>query len=185
MGSPQTRYSSPKIRPPRPTSHGRKHEAAYYQISNERYCSFLPEDAGNGQTFGEAYRGYSTECSDGAGGIAISAEGLGRVLANLKSPQCVLSPKAVSEILTPPSHYASQPKFDPKSSNYYSKGFNVRYSGGVPWLSHGGMTNHCGGAIGHNAGYQFIVLSNWNNVGSPYVDQILDHAVAEAVAKLK
>jgi hypothetical protein len=46
------------------------------------------------------------------------------------------------------------------------------------------MTNHCGGVIGHNAGYQWAVVSNWNNAGPPYVDAILDRALTEAVGKI-
>jgi len=162
-----------------------KTEAAYYQTSKELYCSFLPEDAGNGQVFGEAYRGYSTECSDGAGGIAISADGIAKILTSLRSRSCPLSQLATREITTPPNHYLHEKGFNPSSSYFYSKGFNVRFSGGAPWISHGGMTNHCGGTIGYNAGYQFAAVSNWNNAQSPFVDAILDHALGEAVGKLK
>ncbi len=83
------------------------------------------------------------------------------------------------------THYARQANFDPASSSYYSKGFHVRFSGGRPWLSHGGMTIHGGGVIGHNAGYQFVAVSNWNNSQAPFVDSILDHAVAEAVREIQ
>jgi len=160
-------------------------EAAYYQTSADRFPSFIPEEASEGQVFGEAYRGYSSECADGAGGIAISASGLGKILANLRSRQCAISRDAVNEILTPPAHYLHEKGFDRNRSGYYSKGFNVRFSGGVPWISHGGMTLHCGGIIGYNAGYQFAGLSNWNNSRSPFVDAILDRALTEAVAKIR
>jgi hypothetical protein len=73
---------------------------------------------------------------------------------------------------------------NPTKSEYYSKGFNVRYAGAHPWVSHGGMTNHCGGVIGHNAGYQFVAISNWNNSQGPYVDAILSHVLGESVGKL-
>jgi CubicO group peptidase (beta-lactamase class C family) len=160
-------------------------EAAYYQTSAERFTSFMPGDAKQELTFGEAYRGYSSECADGAGGIAISALGIGKVLANLRSRQCAISRDAIKEILAPPAHYLLEKGFDRSRTGYYSKGFNVRFSGGVPWVSHGGMTLHCGGAIGYNAGYQFAALSNWNHSKSPFVDAILDHALGEAVGKLK
>ncbi len=157
-------------------------EAAYYQTSQEKFVSFNPFEQGQGRVFGEAYRGYATESSDGAGGIACSAVGLARILTNLNSAKPAISQKMLSEIITPPAHYTKLPDFNPKTSSYYSKGFDVRQSDGKYWLAHGGMTLHCGGAIGHNAGYQFAVLSNWNNASAPYVDAILDKAVAEAIA---
>src|SRR5690606_3758132 len=98
------------------------------------------------------------------------------------SAKPAISQKMLREIITPPSHYTKLPDFNPKTSSYYSKGFDVRQADGKYWLAHGGMTLHCGGAIGHNAGYQFAVLSNWNNASAPYVDTILDKAVAEAIA---
>jgi len=159
-------------------------EAAYYQTTTERYESFLPEDTARGKVFGEAYRGYSTECADGAGGISISADGLARIIANLDSRECSLSAQSVREILTPPAYYKRQKGFDPSRSGYYSKGLIVRYSGGQPWFSHGGMTQHCGGVIGYNAGYQFAAVSNWNSVKAPNVDSMLDHALGQAVGKI-
>jgi CubicO group peptidase (beta-lactamase class C family) len=161
-----------------------KNEAEYYQTSAERYVSFVPAEQSKGQVFGEAYKGYATEAADGGGGSACAASGLGRILADLHSEEPALSPASLSELLTPPSHYLKEPGFDPASSAYYSKGFTVRYSGGRPWFSHGGMTNHCGGVIGHNAGYQWSVVSNWNNAQSPYVDTILDRVLTEAVTKI-
>ena len=163
--------------------HRGKNEAAYYQTTDERFPSFVPAERPKGQVFGEAYRGYATEAADGAGGIACTALGVGKILAKLNSQKPGLSRKGISEILTPPSHYARQANFDPASSTFYSKGFNVRFAGGRPWLSHGGMTLHCGGVIGHNAGYQFVAVSNWNSSQSPFVDSILDHAVAESVSE--
>lgn len=161
-----------------------KNEAEYYQTSAERYVSFVPADQSKGRVFGEAYRGYATEASDGGGGIACVAAGLGRILANLHSEKPALSKMSLAELLTPPSHYTKEPEFDSASSPYYSKGFWVRYSGGRPWFSHGGMTNHCGGVIGYNVGYQWAVVSNWNNAQSPYVDSLLDRALTEAVRKI-
>jgi CubicO group peptidase (beta-lactamase class C family) len=169
------------------TIHGQargKNEAAYYQTSAERYVSFLPADQSRGKMFGEAYRGYATECSDGAGGIACTAEGIGKIIANLHSDKPAISNWALLQILTPPDHYTHASGFDPGRSTYYSKGFNVRFSGGRPWYSHSGMTNHCGGVIGFNAGYQFVAVSNWNNTGQPYVDSILNRALTEAVGKI-
>lgn len=162
-----------------------KNEAAYYQTSEERYGSFLPEDAARGKVFGEAYRGMSSECSDGAGGIAASALGLAQLLSTLQSSSNPLSQQSIAAVLTPPSHYNQEAGFDPKRSQFMSQGFNVRYIGGRAWLSHGGMTNHCGGTIGYNAGYQFVVLSNWNAPSAPYVDSILGAVVAEAVTKIR
>ena len=162
-----------------------KNEAAYYQTSDERFPSFDPAERPKGRVYGEAYRGYATEAADGGGGIACTALGVAKILAKLNSQKPGLSRKAISEIVTPPSHYAREPKFDPASSGFYSKGFDVRFSGGLPRLSHGGMTQHCGGVIGHNAGYQFVAVSNWNNARAPFVDAILDHAVAEAVSEIR
>lgn len=157
-------------------------EAAYYQTSSEKFVSFLPVEQGQGRVFGEAYRGFASEASDGAGGIACSANGLARILTNLNSASPALSPKMAREIITPPAHYKSLSGFDPQTSSFYSKGFNVRREDGKYWLSHGGTTLHCGGAIGHNAGYQFVVLSNWNNASAPFVDAILSKAVSDAIA---
>jgi CubicO group peptidase (beta-lactamase class C family) len=168
---------------PRSPSRG-KNEAAYYQTSEERYVSFVPSEQPKGQVYGEAYHGYATEAADGAGGIACTAAGVGKIIANLRSGTPAISRWAIRQIVTPPDHYSGEPGFDPARSDYYSKGFNVRYSGGQPWLSHGGMTNHCGGIIGHNAGYQFVAVSNWNSARQPYVDAILDRALAESVARL-
>jgi CubicO group peptidase (beta-lactamase class C family) len=162
-----------------------KNEAAYYQTSDERFSSFVPAERPKGRVYGEAYSGYATEAADGAGGIACTALGVGRILAKLHSEKPGLSRKAISEILTPPSHYARQARFDPANSTYYSKGFDVRFSGGRPWLSHGGMTLHCGGIIGHNAGYQFVAVSNWNNSQAPFVDSILDRVMAESVREIQ
>ncbi len=161
-----------------------KNEAAYSQTSAERYVSFVPSEQSDGQIYGEAYHGYSTEAADGGGGVACTAHGIGQIIANLHSGHPALSAKAIREILDPPEHYTHEAGFDPTHSEYYSKGFNVRYSGGRPWLSHGGMTNHCGGIIGHNADYQFVAVSNWNNAGNPYVDTILNSPLTEAVGKL-
>jgi len=161
-----------------------RNEAAYYQTSAERYVSFLPEDGSKGQIFGEAYRGYATEASDGAGGIACTAPGLGKILANLASSAPALSAGMMNEIRTPPEHYGGTAGFDPETSAFYSKGFNVRLSDGRAWLGHGGMTNHCGGVIGHNAGYQFVVVSNWNSPQAPYVDTLLRQPLADTVAGL-
>lgn len=176
-------YVSRNQESPRSPSRG-KNEATYYQTSSERYISYVPSEQPKGQVYGEAYHGYATEAADGGGGIACTAVGVGRIVANLHSATPAISPWAIRQILTPPDHYAGEPGFDPARSDYYSKGFNVRYSGGRPWLSHGGMTNHCGGVIGHNAGYQFVAVSNWNNARQPYVDAILDRALAESVARL-
>jgi len=114
-------------RPPRG-----KNEAAYYQTSDERFPSFVPAERPRGRVYGEAYGGYATEASDGAGGIACTALGVGKILARLHSAKPGLSRKGISEILTPPSHYARQAKFDPANSTFYSKGFDVRFSGGRP-----------------------------------------------------
>jgi N-acyl-D-amino-acid deacylase len=159
-------------------------EAAYYQTSSDRFVSFVPSERARGKIFGEAYRGYTTEASDGGGGIACAALGLGKLIANLHSDRPALSTAAMKEILTPPALYLRQAGFDAGSSKFYSKGFNVRFSGGRPWLGHGGMTQHCGGVIGHNAGYQYIAVSNWNNAGDPYVDVILGKALNDTVGKL-
>ena len=168
-----------------PAGSGRgKNEAAYYQTSGERYVSFVPSEQSLGQIYGEAYHGYATEGSDGAGGLACTAVGIGRIIANLHSANPAISAQAIREIHTPPHHYTRKPDFDANHSEFYSKGFNVRYSGGRPWLSHGGMTNHCGGIIGYNAGCQFVAVSNWNNAQQPYVDSILNRALTEAVGKL-
>lgn len=158
-----------------------KNEAAYYQTSDERYVSYTPSEQAQGRVFGEAYRGYATESSDGAGGIACSATAVGKILANLHSARPALSKSALHEITTPPDHYRQKIDFDPTKTQYYSKGFEVRFSGGRPWFSHGGMTNHCGGMIGYNAGYQFVCLSNWNNTGDPWVDSILNRALTDSV----
>ena len=64
----------------------------------------------------------------------------------------------MSEILTPPAHYTREPDFNPASSKFYSKGFNVRFSGGQTlvwafrhdatlWRSHRSqfrLSIHCG-----------------------------------------
>lgn len=128
--------------------------------------------------------GYTTEASDGGGGIACTALALGKILANLCSDKRALSQRAMNEILTPPAHYRREPNFDPASSKFYSKGFNVAFSGGQPWFGHSGMTQHCGGIIGDHSGYQYIAVSNWNNAASPYVDVVLGRALKEAVGKL-
>lgn len=161
-----------------------KNEPAYYQTSRDRFVSFVPAEHAQGRIYAEAYRGYTTEASDGGGGIACTALALGKILANLHSDTPALSKVAMAEILTPPAHYTRDPGFNPGSSAFYSKGFNVRLSGGQPWFGHSGMTQHCGGVIGHHAGYQYIAVSNWNNADHPYVDVILGQALKEAVGKL-
>ncbi len=50
-------------------------EAQYYQTSAERNVSFVSSEQAKGQTLGEAYHGYATEASDGAGGLACTAAG--------------------------------------------------------------------------------------------------------------
>jgi N-acyl-D-amino-acid deacylase len=159
-------------------------EPAYYQTSSDRFISFVPVERVQGQIYGEAYRGYTTEASDGAGGLACSALALGKLVANLHSERPALSSRAISEILTPPTHYTRDPAFDPATSNFYSKGFNVRFFGGEPGFSHSGMTQHCGGVIGHTSGYQYIAVANWNNAGNPYVDAILGRALKDVAGKL-
>jgi CubicO group peptidase (beta-lactamase class C family) len=161
-----------------------KNEPAYYQTSRDRFVSFVPAERSQGQIYGEAYRGYATEASDGAGGIACTALALGKILANLHSEHPALSKGALTEILTPPAHYIREPGFSPVSSGFYSKGFNIRWSGGRAWFGHSGMTQHCGGVIDHHSGHQYIAVSNWNNAGHPYVDVILGRALKDAVGKL-
>jgi N-acyl-D-amino-acid deacylase len=161
-----------------------KNEPAYYQTSSDRFVSFVPAEESQGQIYAEAYRGYTTEASDGDGGISCTATALGKIVVNLHSDKPALSKGALSEILTPPAHYTREPDFNPTSSTFYSKGFNVRFSRGQPWFGHSGMTRHCGGVIGHNSGCQYVAVSNWNNAGNPYVDVILGRALREAVAKL-
>ena len=141
----------------------------------------MPAERAQGKIYGEAYRGYTTEASDGAGGLACTSLGLGKILANVHSDRPALSKAAMSEILTPPAHYNGEPGFNPASSKFYSKGFNVRFSGGKPWFGHSGMTQHCGGVIGHSSGYQYVALSNWNNAVNPCVDVILDRALKDRV----
>lgn len=160
-------------------------EPTYYQTSAERYVSFLPSELADGRIWGEAYRGFATEASDGTAGIACTAGALGTLLANLRSAYPVLSPQAIQELLTPPAHYLTTPDFDPTRSSFYSKGLNVRFSDGKPYFAHSGMTNHCGGIVGYNAGYQFVAVSNWNHAESPYVDALLGPALAAAVARLR
>jgi CubicO group peptidase (beta-lactamase class C family) len=168
-----------------PESKQRGHnEPAYYQTSTDRFVSFVPAERSQGEIYGEAYRGYATEASDGAGGIACSALALGRILANLHSDKPVLSKLSMSEILTPPTHYTREPGFKSDASKFYSKGFNVTFSGRQPWFGHSGMTQHCGGIIGHNSGYQYIAVSNWNNAKNPYVDVILGQALKNSVGSL-
>jgi hypothetical protein len=84
-----------------------------------------------------------------------------------------------------PAHYTREPDFNPATSKFYSKGFNVRFSGGQPWFGHSGMTQHCGGVIGSSSGYQYIAVSNWNNAQKPYVDLILGSALKDAVGSLR
>ena len=160
-----------------------RNEPAYYQTSGDRFVSFVPTEEAHGTVYAEAYRGYATQASDGAGGIACAAPGLGKLLANLHSERPALSKDAIAEILTPPEHYTREPGFDRATSTFYSKGFNVRFSDGRAWFSHSGMTQHCGGVIGHNAGCQYVAVSNWNNAHSPYVDVILGRVLKAAVAK--
>lgn len=168
-----------------PTSSSRgDNEAAYYQVSRELFLSFVNSEEEKGQIYGEAYRGFASESSDGGGGIAGTAIGFAKIIANLNSENPALSQKALRELLTPPTYYATKPDFDPAKSNFYSKGFDIRFSGGRPWFSHGGMTLHCGGIIGHNAGYQFVGVSNWNASKPPFVDEILDHALGVALSKM-
>jgi CubicO group peptidase (beta-lactamase class C family) len=45
--------------------HRGKNEATYYQTSDERFPSFVPSERDKGRVYGEAYRGYTTEASDG------------------------------------------------------------------------------------------------------------------------
>jgi len=160
-----------------------RNEAAYYQTSSDRFVSFVPSERSHGRIYGEAYRGYATEASDGAGGIACTALALGRILGNLHSDKPALSKHAMSEILTPPAPYVRKPDFDPASSKFYSKGFNVLLVGGQPWFEHTGMTQHCGGIISHKSGCQYVAVSNWNNAGNPYVSAILGRALDHALAK--
>ncbi len=93
--------------------------------------------------------------------------------------------KRLRKLLTPPEHYTYERGFNPKRSNYYSKGFVVRSGGSFPWLGHGGMTNHCGGVIGHKGAYQYAAVSNWNNSTSPFVDSILDQAISNAISMIQ
>jgi len=83
-----------------------------------------------------------------------------------------------------PSGLKRQRDFRPAGSTFYSKGFNVIFSGGQPWFGHSGMTQHCGGIIGHQAGYQYIAVSNWNNADKPYVDVILGRALNDTLGRL-
>jgi len=161
-----------------------KNEAAYYQTSKDRFVSFVPAEQAQGKIYGEAYRGYTTDASDGGGGIACTATALGKIVANLHSEKPALSKRALTEILTPPSHYTGQRDFRPAGSTFYSKGFNVIFSGGQPWFGHSGMTQHCDGIIGHQAGYQYIAVSNWNNAEKPYVDVILGRALNDTLGRL-
>lgn len=153
-------------------------EAAYYQTSAERYGSFLPGQVADGAIYGEAYLGFSTECTDGGGGIAASAEGLATIIASLHSADCAISPDAMREIITPPDHRG------PDAESFYSKGFAVIVDSDGTWFTHSGMTNHCGGRIGAANGYQFVAISNWNNVQPPYSDAILNQAISAALARL-
>ncbi|HLJ57352.1 MAG TPA: serine hydrolase domain-containing protein [Chthonomonadaceae bacterium] len=156
-------------------------EATYYQTSTERYVSFLPECQERGRVYGEAYHGYATEVSDGAGGLACTALGLGRLIANLQSASPALSTRALAEIATPPEHCRRRSDFDPAAEAFYSKGFQVGLECGRPVLGHGGMTNHCGGVIGHAAGRQYVAVSNWQAPASPYVDRLLGDALRRAL----
>jgi len=161
-------------------------EAAYYQTSAERYVSYRPEERARGQMWGEAYRGYATEASDGAGGIACSALALGKLLANLSGVRPTLAAASLHEIATAPDAWRKRPDFDPRETRFYSKGFYVYNHRGEarPLLAHGGMTNHCGGVIGYNAGYRFVAVSNGNTPAGPYVDALLDRALAESVKEM-
>jgi N-acyl-D-amino-acid deacylase len=158
-----------------------RNEPAYYQTSRDRFVSFVPAERDQGRIYAEAYRGYTTEASDGGGGIACTALALGKILANLRSDKPALSKPAMTELLTPPAHYTRDPDFKADSSRFYSKGFNIHFSGGQPWFGHSGMTQHCGGIIGDNAGWQYVAVSNWNNAANPYVDAILGRALREAL----
>lgn len=157
-------------------------EAAYYQVGSERFGSFLPSEQGKGRVFGEAYGGLAPESSDGANGLACSVTGLARILTNINSAAPAIASKTLRQVVTPPKHYTTAPGFNPRTSAFFSKGFNVQPEEGKFWLAQGGSLAHCGGAIAHNAGYQFTVLSNWNHAGEPPVDVILTKAVAEAIA---
>jgi CubicO group peptidase (beta-lactamase class C family) len=161
-----------------------RNEPAYYQTSADRFVSFVPAERSQGAIYGEAYRGYTTEASDGAGGLACTAVALGKIVANLHSAKPAISRRAMSEILTPPKHYTRKTDFDPASSTFYSKGFNVHMTGSQPWFGHSGMTQHCGGIIGDESGCQFIAVSNWNSPQHPYVDVMLGRALRDAVGKL-
>ena len=68
-----------------------QNEPAYYQTSSDRFVSFVPAERSQGRIYGEAYRGYTTEASDGGGGIACTALALGKILANLHSDKPALS----------------------------------------------------------------------------------------------
>lgn len=157
-------------------------EVAYYQQGSERFASFLPSEQVKGRVFGEAYHGFAPESSDGAIGLACSATGLARILTNLNSAVPALSPKTLRQVITPPKHYTTQPGFNAQTSVFFSKGFSVQPEEGKFWLSQGGSMAHCGGAIAHNAGYQFVVLSNSNKDGESSVDAVLTKAVSEAIA---
>ena len=156
-------------------------EAEYFQTSAERYVSFLPEETALGPVFGEAYRGYATEASDGAGGLACTAIGIAKVIANLQSACPALSDRALQESTSPPDYLSRNPD---AAASFYSKGFRVERVGDEIRLGHGGMTNHCGGVIGHHAEYQYAAVTNWNNAGPPWAAEILDTAVKSAVAAL-
>lgn len=103
--------------------------------------------------------------------------GLGKVIANLQSDRPALSDWAMREIAPPPVDYLLESKFYAACSPYYSKGFQVLYADGRIRLGHGGMTNHCGGIIGHQSGIQFVAVSNWNASQDHVVDTLLGTAL--------
>lgn len=153
-----------------------RNEACYYMKRVSPEYSFDPEERILGKRFGEAYRGMASESSDAAGGTATSSWALGQMLVAMR--QGLLGRRAVEALLTPPV-YASG------SQSFYSKGFNVTLTHDNYFLSHGGMTLHCGGALGNVKGIQFAVVCNWNNNEGPYADAILAKAVGDVLNSIK
>lgn len=149
-------------------------EVAYYQTMTGKSLSTDPYELLLGPVFGEAYRGYSPESSDGGGGICASATGLAKLLVALHRGG--LSKTALQEVTTPPSYL-------PKTANhFYSKGMDVLVTPQQIWIAHGGMTAHSAGVVGYSSGYQFVIVANSNSERAPYADSFLSAAIGKALS---
>jgi CubicO group peptidase (beta-lactamase class C family) len=164
-----------------PEDPARRNEPRYYQRNGNGFRSLFPESAG--AECSEPYGGWDPASMDGSGGWAVSVMALAKILENLASADCLLGPRALAELRTPPPYVLLRNDESANPRHFYHMGMVVDLASGRLRIEHNGMLQHGGASIAPmNERCSVAVVSNSQMTDAPWVEARLKSAIKQALS---